>query len=54
MIDPMCISTARILWHATRKDDMLLVIENDLVNVDMAWFILTWLIVDNDISCSGL
>jgi hypothetical protein len=28
MIDPTCISTARILWRATRKYNMLVVTEN--------------------------
>jgi hypothetical protein len=25
-----------------------------LVNVDMTWWMLTWLIMDNDMACSGL
>jgi hypothetical protein len=54
MADPTCISTARILWRATRKYNMLLVIENPRRHEYMVWWMLTWHIVDSNMTYSGL
>jgi hypothetical protein len=50
----MLILTARILWRATRKSNILLVTENRRRHKYMVWRMLTWLIVDSDMTCSGL
>jgi hypothetical protein len=50
----MLILTARILWRATRISNILLVTENRRRHKYMVWRMLTWLIVDSDMTCSGL